>query len=193
MSTEELKALLRRIEKIRAPVEEPSQPSEALQTLLNRMETRKWKEWLELELEGFMEGCSSQLREIEHFQTCEECTLLLQLDIERYLGGHSPWYLDLGNDIEMVADESVEWVLDHPANRGMPRVSNYEFGNYWDRTEGQKDTMKFIKDRMRWAEQNIRIQYNAAFKLQEILRNWKFDWQPTGVTIPLFFGVKIEE
>jgi len=163
MSTE-LITLLQRIqgrrERFTKPTEEPPKPSADLKRLLGRMETRRWKEESLIDLELLIRDLDADLSLMEHLKTCRQCQLELTIDVERYYGNHcGVWYLDLMN-----GDYLPEYYPD------CPKAENYEIGSYWSGTSD--GTIKFIKDRIAWAEKITEKEFAAACKLIAVLENW---------------------
>jgi len=88
------------------------------------------------------------------------------LSVERYGGRCLPWFLDLTNgDIAEFGDED-------PRFKDCPPVRNYRIGSYWDKTIDSKETMKFINDRINWAEKHIKQQIWTAVDYYRLLKEW---------------------
>lgn len=142
------------------------------------METRRWvgltKETVLMQIREL----AFEIKWIKHVETCGNCLLEIQLNVERYGGSRLPWYLDLINDVNELTEEFVF--------KGCPKVEDYRIGSYWTGTSD--DTIRFIKDRLHWAENLIRKQIVAATGFLRIIMSWNFDWEP-----PLFWGVKMSE
>lgn len=91
-------------------------------------------------LKADIENLKKDLEEIQHLQSCQQCRILLILDIERYGGRRSPWYLNLINDVSTNTGFDFE---------GCPKPKDYEIGSYWK--SNSPGTWKFIRDRLQWA------------------------------------------
>ena len=126
---------------------------------------------------------------IRHVQNCDghdgcHCMLEIVLSIERYMGSRLPWFLDLVNDITMMLEFEDE--DDFPEEleqiRECPHTRDYKIGSYWTGTS--PDTIRFIKDRMSWAEKIILKQIRNACKYLRLLIAWDLDpetmpyWEP---------------
>lgn len=161
----DLAYLLQRVQKIQEPTDEPVQASAPLKMLLLRMDTRKWRNYAELEVIELLREQEYELMLIE-FALKQKGKWILRelcLDVERYGGSHSGiWYLDMQNDPEYF----MEIYPDAPDYR------KYKFGSYWTRDEGQ--AIPFIKDRMRWAKAFIKKQLIIADQLFMLIENWDF-------------------
>lgn len=161
--SEECQILLQRIQRFGQPIEEPPKPSEALTHLLNRMETRRWVEETLSTATETLKEIKNGLKFIKHARKCEQCLFELQIGVERYGGSHHGlWYLDLINE------EAYDEMDDFWSQR--PRVQDYEIGSYWNGTS--KDTIRFIKDRMTWAEGIMQKQKAATSRLIRVLKRW---------------------
>lgn len=155
-----MQILFKRMQRFKPATEEPPKTSADLQSLLGRMETRRWKEESIIDLELLIRDLDSDLSLMDHLKTCKQCQLELTLDVERYYGSHCGiWYLDLMN-----GDYLPEYYPD------CPKEANYEIGSYWSGTS--EGTIKFIKDRVAWAEKITEKEFIAACKLITILENW---------------------
>ena len=105
----------------------------------------------------------------------------VQLGIERYGGRNLPWFLDLINDVNECYDGD-------PLYEGCPKAKNYKIGSYWKGSS--KDTLRFVSDRIAWAEKIIRTQIVEACLFYKRLRKWNLDSPrpTTSDNIPLFSG-----
>ena len=179
--------LLKRVRKIQQPTEEKMEPSQALTFLRERLDTRRWKEQKERELMDTVTRLWVELVSLRHYRHCDYCLTLLCLDVERYLGNHSPWYLNLINEdacmqcpicgAELQDSKCVECdFVDDSIWATAPHARNFEIGNYWKRTEGR--AIPFILARLAWAEPIIKQEYVEAVTLLRSLRrerNFKRD------------------
>jgi len=170
--SKECQILLQRIQRFGSPAEEPPKPSDALTHLLNRMEMRQWVEETLSTATETLKEIKNGLKFIKHARNCGECLFELQLDVERYGGSHSGfWYLDLVNEMGYEEDELNDiW-------KSRPKVQDYKIGSYWN--GASKDTIRFIKDRMTWAEGIMQKQKVATSRLIRVLKKW--DWKGPGV------------
>jgi hypothetical protein len=157
----DLAYLLQRVRKIQEPTDDPVQASAPLKMLLLRMDTRQWRNYVELEIIELLRDMEFDLAIIKHAKKCKWCLLELCLDVERYRGSRSGlWYLDMLNDWEYF----MEIYPDAPDPR------KYKFGSYWTRDEGQ--AIPFIKDRMQWAKGVIKKQLVIVDQLFVLVQNW---------------------
>lgn len=164
---EELNVLLQRI--LPPELKEPKvdqEPSRNLMVLLERVETRRWKEATEVEVAQQLETLRGQLAFIEHARNCRQCMAELQLSVERYGGSRGPWYLNLINeeaDPEIYDDEETIY-------KNCPRPRDYKIGSYWTGTSD--DTTRFILDRFTWAEGVMKGEVEAAEAFLAALKDW---------------------
>lgn len=158
----DLAYLLQRVRKIQEPsTDEPVQASASLKRLLLRMDTRHWRDYVELQIIELLRELEYDFKFIKHALHCEECLKVLCLDVERYLGTHTGlWFLDMQNEPE----DFIEIYPDAPDQR------NYKFGSYFTRDEGQ--AIPFIKDRLQWAKDIIKKQLIIADQLLTLVQNW---------------------
>lgn len=134
--------------------------------LLNRLDTREWLHTAEGQLMEAIHHLRSEVKFIEHLPRCRFCQLEVQLDVERYNGVHSTWYLCL---------ESSEYLEErHP---DCPKIENYTIGSYW--TGSSDDTARFILDRAKWAYKIMGRQIRLARALLRLVRSWNFSEQQT--------------
>jgi len=99
------------------------------------------------------------------------CRMELQLDVERYLGNRSTWYLCLENT-EYLEEEYPD----------CPKVEDYRIDNYWAQverlrqgiTKSDANTMEFILDRAKWAYKIMGNQIKLSRQLLRMVRNWDF-------------------
>jgi len=114
-----------------------------------------------------------QVKFIEHLPRCWICQMELKLDIERYLGNHSTWYLSLENN-EYLEEQYPD----------CPKERNYHIGSYWEQLKhyekyGNTDvpgenTVEFILDRAKWAYKIMGKQIHLARQLLRLVRTWDF-------------------
>ena len=188
-SSSELEALLKRTQRTQGTetwTEASPEPSASLVSLLNRMEAREWKnETLELAVE-YIRELAYEIKLIQHLRKCGNCQLEVQLGIERYGGRNLPWFLDLINDVnECYGDPEYGVGLLY---KDCPNVQDYKIGSYW--SGASKDTLRFVNDRITWAEKIIRTQIAEACRFYKRLREWNLDGirPTTSDCIPLFLG-----
>jgi hypothetical protein len=157
----ELQALLERINRVVKPSEEPPKVSADLNTLLEHVELRKWRDYKLQETIERLCGLHDELDFIRHIRKCGNCQLELALDVIRYAGSHSGlWFLDLSNDD--ILPEIYE---------DCPKAGTYDMGSYWTR-ENYKEAIRFILDRAKWAEPKIREELYTAIDFYLALENW---------------------
>jgi len=94
----------------------------------------------------------------------------LQLDIERYLGRQAPWYLNLTDEAGF--DDEV-WESLPEYYKDCPRVEKYKIGSYW--TGCSEDTIRFIKDRFKWAEKVLKQEVRAVRRYLRALKKWDLE------------------
>lgn len=117
-----------------------------------------------------------EVKFIEHLPHCRICQLLLQLDVERYNGVHSTWYLCLENN-----EYLEEAYLD------CPREKDYTIDNYWAAVERYRktgttespevNTLSYILDRAKWAYKIAGKQIRLCRQLLRLVRAWSFSDQ----------------
>ena len=132
------------------------------------MDTRRWVEHEEAEMPFRIRELASEIKWIKHVETCGTCLIEVQFNVERYWGSRLPWYLNLVNDVNELTEDFVL--------KGCPKVEDYRIGSYW--RGSSEDTIRFIKDRMTWAEEITRKQLVAAVAYLKLLMSWNFDWEP---------------
>jgi hypothetical protein len=138
--------------------------------LLNTIETGKWLVHVEEQLMDAVAALRHELKWIEHIQGCWRCQMELKLDVERYLGKHTFWFLCLEN----------EYLERH--YRNCPKERNYHIGSYWEQVQyyekyGNTDvpgenTLDFILDRSKWAYKIIGKQIHLARRMLRLVRTW---------------------
>ena len=157
-----MKLLLKKIQRpqrFKPATDIPLTATPEFMSLWGRMQTRRWIKQSLQELDFVIEELDAELGFNEHVETCGMCQAELHLSVERYLGSRGPWWIDLRN-----GDYLPEQYPD------CPKVEDYVIGSYW--TGSSDDTMRFIKDRMAWANKIIEKQFKAACRLVKILENW---------------------
>jgi hypothetical protein len=150
-------------------------PSPDLMALLGRMDNRAWREQTLVFIVAYIKESAGELLLIKHLRTCEECRAIAQLDVERYLGSRSVWFLDLQNDMGS-QDWDEEDCADYLDLKGCPRADDYKIGSYW--SGSSPDTLRFIDDRANWAEKLIRKKMLAARSYYKRVKAWDLDGQP---------------
>jgi hypothetical protein len=134
---------------------------------------REWLHFVEGQLMESVTYLRDEVKFIGHLPHCGICKALLQLDVERYNGNHSTWYLSLENN-EYLEEQYPE----------CPREENYTIDNYWAQVERYRktgttecadvNTMDFILDRAKWAYKIMGKQINLARQLLRLVRTWDF-------------------
>lgn len=142
-------------------------PSPQLMALLGRMDNRAWREQMLIFTAEYIRESAYELRFIQHLRSCEECRLIAQLDVERYLGTRSIWFLNIQNDIAQDWDEDE---INDPDWKDYPRAENYRIGSYW--TGSSDDTLRFIDDRTKWADRIIRKKMLLACQYYKKVKAW---------------------
>lgn len=148
----------------------PPKPSQQLMTLLTRMDNRTWREEMLKSTLEYIRASAGELFLIRHLRSCEECRVIAQLDIERYLGSRSVWFLNIENDVAMGEDAYADDEF-----KGCPYAGNYRIGSYW--TGSSQDTFRFIDDRMNWAEGFIRKKMLLACRYYKRMKAWDLNGQ----------------
>ena len=143
-------------------------PSPELTALLGRMDNRAWREQMLMFTTEYIKESANELFLIRHLRACEECRLIAQLDVERYLGSRSVWFLNIQNDVAQDWDEDM--YAEDPDLKDYPRVENYRIGSYW--TGSSPDTLRFIDDRMKWADKVIRKKMLLACQYYKKVKAW---------------------
>lgn len=163
--SKELNVLLERIQKPEnmKAVEEAVPVSAELSSLLNRVNNRKWQEVELLRTLHNLQELQQEIEVIKHVRKCKQCQVELQISVERYWGTRGPWWINLQNEIgfpEIYEEEGIY--------KTCPRPQNYKIGSWSSRSSN--DTIRFIMDRMAWAEKIIKadaetlVDYYIAFE-----------------------------
>lgn len=179
-----LELLLKRIHMLPEPTTPPvfdhAEPSADLSSLINRVYTRHWLDEEIPLTRDFIKAVRRELKTIDHALECEQCLLTLQLDVERYMGTHSYWWLDMTN-----LDCTYEWDIEEECSdpyyemmKDMPHADNYDIGSYW--CGAKEDTIRFIKDRGKWARSISLVQLDKAKKYLRLLHKWTFNEKTVG-------------
>lgn len=174
--SKELNVLLQHIHpdsSILKPSEKVPEPSRYLLKLVNRVENRRWLAEEIVATKQRLKEIRNELRFTKHAPQCWQCLMEMQLDIERYGGSHSGlWFLDLSN--EMCFDDDDElWETLPEYYRECPRIKNYKFGSYW--TGSSDDTIRFIKDRLMWAQKVLDTEVKVVRKYINALKKWDLE------------------
>lgn len=141
--------------------------------LLNRVAMRRWLDIVQDQLMESITYLRNEVKFIGHLPHCKMCQILLELDVERYLGTRSTWYLNLENS------PSLE-----RRYRGCPKERNYHIGSYWEQLQHFRkygntsvpgeNTIEFILDRAKWAYKIMARQIRMARHLLRLVRTWNF-------------------
>ena len=179
-------ALLKRIQPPEPePITEPTEPSRELMYLVGRVEARHWQTEEIERVKKTIADLKNDLKFIKHAVTCERCLLELQLSVERYGGSRGLlWWLDLANETPMWDEEfeiSEPW-------KSAPRPYNYQIGSYW--TGSSDDTIRFIKDRITWAEKVAKKEIRVSTKYLHALKRWDLESELPPESI-FFWGAKV--
>jgi len=144
--------------------------------LLNRLNTREWLLIAEGQLMEAVVYLKREAKFIEHLPHCRYCQLNLELDVERYNGNHSTWYLSLENN-EYLEEKYPD----------CPKEENYTIDNYWAQVERYRktgtaespevNTISFILDRAKWAYKIAGEQIRLSRQLLRLVRAWTFSDQ----------------
>jgi len=173
-----LELLLKRIQKpeeSKRQLQPPPPPktSRKLMMLLDRINTREWLPQAEEDLMLEIRHLRSEVKWIEHLPRCWMCQIEVELDVERYLGKHIAWFVDL---------ESGEYLEEQDPS--CPKEKNYKIDNYWWQVKRyretgttewkESETMKFILDRAKWAYKIDGKQIHVARQKLKLVRTWDF-------------------
>ena len=120
----------------------------------------------------YLKESANEIQFIRHLRTCRECQLEVSLSVERYGGRGLPWFFD-SNNFDSFLDE-----IEDPRFKDCPRIQNYKIGSYWDRTTDSNETMRFINDRIDWAEKHIKQQIWVAVDYYKLLKEWDLMGEP---------------
>lgn len=135
--------------------------------LVGRMAAREWRDDQLVQTIEYLKESANEIKFIQHLRTCRECRLEAELSIERYGGRGLPWFFDLIND---PYEAGFFQDGDEDPYPGRPHTEDYKIGSYW--TGSSQDTLRFIDDRSKWAENIIRQQIMMAVQFYKQLRNW---------------------
>jgi len=165
--------ILRDLTHPKKKVKVPRKTSKAVLMLLHRLQMREWLNFIEGQLIEAIIYLRGEVKFIEHLYRCETCKVLLKLDVERYNGTRSLWYLCLENSEYLEAE--------YP---DCPREENYVIDNYWAQVERcrktgttectETNTLKFIMDRAKWAYKIMGKQINLTRKMLRLVKSWDF-------------------
>jgi len=146
--------------------------------LLYRLEMRKWLYFVEGQLIEAISYLRGEVKFIEHLPRCRICRVLLKLDVERYLGNHSTWYLCLENN-EYLEEQYPD----------CPKERDYHIGSYWEQLKHYEkygnvnvpgeNTEEFILDRAKWAYTIMGKQIHTARQMLRLIKTWNFSEQNT--------------
>jgi len=166
--SEELNLLLQRIHPTVEP-QQPTEPSDNLLLLMRRVENRRWQQEEIARTEERLKEAQEEVKFIRHALKCHQCQVEIQLDIERYGGRMCPWYLSIEywDLLDLDEDEMPEYL------KGCPRPRDYKIGSYW--TGSSEDTIRFIKDRLRWAEKIMKKEVKAIRNYLRALKKWDLE------------------
>jgi hypothetical protein len=150
-----------------------SSENENLMSLLNRITMRRWLDIAQDQLMESITYLRYDVKFIGHLLHCRMCQILLELDVERYLGTRSTWYLNLENSPYLERQ-----------CRGCPKERNYHIGSYWEQLQHYRkygntnvpceNTIEFILDRAKWAYKIMARQIRMARRLLRLVRAWNF-------------------
>ena len=170
-----LELVLKRIQKPEEPKHQPAPPetSTKLMMVLNRLSIRKWLPQVEEEIMLQIRRLRYDVKWIEHLPHCRRCRIEVEIDVERYLGSHIAWFVDL--------QSGEYWEKSDPS---CPKEKNYKIDNYWAQVKRyretgttdwkESETMKFILDRAKWAYKIEGKQIHVARQKLKLVRNWDF-------------------
>ena len=195
--SEKLMLLLEKIqpktESVRPMTEEEMAAQDAKTCLIiSRVENRYYREGMLVQTLEAIKGIKYDLRLYSHILSCGECQLEASIDVERYGGGHGGVAcLDLINNFEemIFGDDDDDDVSDDfmgfgsPVNeefmelwRQIPKVQDYRIGSYW--TGASEDTVRFIKDRLKWATKLLLMELKAVRQYYRLLLAWNLNGNP---------------
>ena len=151
------------------PIQEAVPVSADLSALLNRTYNRKWREIELVRTLHNLQALQQEIEFIEHVRKCRRCQAELQLSIERYWGSRGPWYLNLQNEIgfpEIYEEEGIY--------KTCPKPQNYKIGSYMRCSD---DTIRFIMDRIAWAEKIIKADAETLVDYYIAFEDWDLESQ----------------
>jgi hypothetical protein len=147
--------------------------SKNLERLMQRLELRRWVPHMQDRLMQEILRLRQEVKFIEHLPKCYMCKMELQLDVERYLGTRTFWWICLENNQYL-----------EQRYRGCPKERDYHIGNYWEQYNYYQkygtcdvpgeNTLQFILDRSKWAYKIYGRQIRTVRRLLHLLRTWHF-------------------
>ena len=159
--------------------------SAELSALLERMDNRKWREAELIRVLHNLQELQQEIEVIKHVRKCEQCQAELHISVERYWGSRGPWWINLEGEMgfpEIYEEEGIY--------KTCPRPQNYKIGCY---SHSSEDTIRFIMDRMTWAEKIIKADAETLVDYYIAFEDWDLKSQaPIAETKLVFLGCKIE-
>lgn len=168
--SDHLMFLLEKSRKTLPASEEPAEPSKPLAMLITRIENRRWKRESMEEIKLILQGITDELWLMEHVKRCEICQTELVLGVVRYLGTRCPWYLNIQNEM------GFPEIYEDPFYKDCPKPSDYRMGGWPN--ENFDEGLRFVLDRIGWAEPKIKRIAQTATEYLEALINWKLTGEP---------------
>lgn len=167
--SKELQVLLQRITPVMEPIQEPPEPSRDQMSLIARINNRRWLTHEIPLTEENLEEARNNLKWIKHALNDPESLLLIQLGVERYMGSRCPWYLDISQGVDF--DDEI-WESLPSYFEGCPRATKYRIGSYGRSSD---DTIRFIKDRLNWAQKLYKQEVRVIRKYLRALKKWDLE------------------
>jgi hypothetical protein len=148
-------------------------PPPSPEGLIERIKLRKWTVRAQNDLMEAINIMRYEVKIIEHLPKRWIWQMELKLDVERYMGNHSFWWLNLQDNQYL-----------ERRYRRCPKIRDYHVYSYWEQYKyyqkhGTVDipgenTLQFILDRAKWAYKIYAKQIHVARQLLKMLRNWNF-------------------
>ena len=157
---------------VRPPRAQPPQDDSSARMLIERINKRAWVEDTYGELHELLANLRGEINFIKHLPKCRFCQAELQIDVERYLGSRSPWWINL-QDSEYLEEIYPE----------IPKEADYTIDNYWNQvahyrkygnTNTGANTMEFIFARAKWVFKYFGKQVHIARQMLRLVKNWNF-------------------
>lgn len=144
-----------------------------VQRLVERITERKMIEKVQIHLMEVILAKRHEVAFVAHLKQCRFCMAELMIDVERYCGSRTVFFVSLEYS-ECMEEEDPD----------CPRVKDYHIGNYWEQLKhyekyGNTDvpgenTEQFILDRAKWAYKILGKQIHIARQILRLIRTWEF-------------------
>ena len=161
----------------RVYVQPKLKPPPSPEPLIRLIRVRKWTETAIDSLMISINEMRQDVKFIDHLPSCRMCLIEIEIDVERYMGRRSFWWVDLQGSEYLEA-----------RYRKCPKERNYHIGNYWEQVQYYREhgtcdvpgenTEQFILDRAKWAHKIYGKQIHVVRQLLKMLRSWNFNTDP---------------